>query len=180
MRKRITDADNTALLANTPTKDKSLLHSLQQAAGESGLSVNADKTEYMCFNQKGVISRLNDVSLKLVDKSTYLGSNVTSTKNEISMRLAKAGTTIDRLSIIRMSNLSDKIKHIFFQASVVLILLYGCTTWKKRIEKKLDEICKIMICDIFNKSSKQHPTNQQPYLPPISKTIQIRQTGFAG
>ena len=57
----ITDADYTddiALLANTPAQAKTLLHSLEQAAGGIGLHVNADKTEYMCFNQRGDISTL--------------------------------------------------------------------------------------------------------------------------
>ena len=69
----ITDTDHAndkALLANTPTQTQSLLHSLEQAAGGIGLHVNADKTEYMCFNQKGNISTLNGGSLKLVDKVT--------------------------------------------------------------------------------------------------------------
>ena len=36
------------------------------------------------------------------------------------------------------SKLADKMKHSFFQAAVVLILLYGCTTWTltKRMGKK--------------------------------------------
>ena len=59
--------------------------------------MNADKTEYMCFNQED-ISTLNDGSLKLVDK--FLGSSVSSTEIDISMRLAKAWTAIDKLSII--------------------------------------------------------------------------------
>ena len=49
----ITDADyadDIALLANTPTQAEFLLHSLERAAGGIGLHVNADKTEYMCFN----------------------------------------------------------------------------------------------------------------------------------
>ena len=33
--------------------------------------MNADKTEYICFNQKRDISTLNDDSLKLVDKFTF-------------------------------------------------------------------------------------------------------------
>ena len=37
-------ADDIALIANTPTQVKSLLHSLEQAAGGIGLHVNADKT----------------------------------------------------------------------------------------------------------------------------------------
>ena len=40
------------------------------------LKMFADKTEYMCFNQKGDISILNGSSLKLIDKFTYLGSSV--------------------------------------------------------------------------------------------------------
>ena len=47
----IDSADDTALLVNTPSQAKSLLHSLETTAGGIGLHVNADKTEYMCFNQ---------------------------------------------------------------------------------------------------------------------------------
>ena len=43
----------------------------------------------LCFNQRGDISILNGSSLKLVDKVTYLGSSVSSTKTDIEMRLAK-------------------------------------------------------------------------------------------
>ena len=68
----------------------------------------------------------------------------------------------------------------FFQAVVVLILLYGCTTWTltKRLEKKLDGNYTRMLQAILNKSWRQHPTKHQLYghLPPIMKTIQVRQT----
>ena len=43
-------AVDIALLANTPIQSESLLHSLEWVAGGIGLHVNADKTEYMCFN----------------------------------------------------------------------------------------------------------------------------------
>ena len=63
---------------------------------------------------------------------------------------------------------------------VVLILLYGCTTWTltKCIEEKLDGNSWRMLRVIWNKSWKQHPKKQQLYghLPPISKTVQIRWT----
>ena len=109
--------DDIALLANTLTQAKFLLHSLEQAAGGIGLYVNTDKTEYMCFNQRGDISMLNGVFLKLVDKFTYLRSSVSSTKNDINMQRAKAWTAIDRLSVIWKPDLSDKIKCIFFPSS---------------------------------------------------------------
>ena len=75
-------------------------------------------------------------------------------------------------------------KRSFFQAAVVLILLYGCTTWTltKRLEKKLDGNCTRMLRAILNKSWQQHPTKHQLYghLPPITKTIQVRRTRHAG
>ena len=128
----ITDAnytDDIALLANVPAQAETLLHNLKWAAAGIGLHVNAHKTEYMCLNQRDDISTLSRSSLKLVDKFTYLGSSVSSTKTDINTWLAKAWTTIDRLSVIWKSNLTDKIKRSFFHAAVVSILLYGCTTW---------------------------------------------------
>ena len=72
----------------------------------------------------------------------------------------------------------------FFQAAVVSILLYGCTTWRltKRLEKKLDGNYTRMLRAILNKSWWQHPTRNQLYghLPPIKRTIQVRRTRHAG
>ena len=50
------------------------------------------------------------------------------------------------------------------------------------MDKKLECNCTRMPEAILNKSGKQGPTKQQLYghLPPISKTIQIRQTRHAG
>ena len=156
-------ADDIVILANTPNHAKTLLHSLEQAAADIGLHVNAHKTEYMCYNQIGDISTLVGTSLKLVDKFTYLGSNVSSTEKDIDTRLTKALTAIDRLSIIWKSDLTDKMKRSFFQAAVVSILLYGYTTWTltKRLEKKLDGNYTRMLQVILNKSWWQHPTRHQ-------------------
>ena len=73
-------ADDIALLTNTPAQAESLLHSLERAAGSIGLHVTADKTEFMCFNERGDTSALNGKYLKLVDKFTYLRSRVSSLK----------------------------------------------------------------------------------------------------
>ena len=111
-----------------PNQAETLPHSLERAAAGIGFHVNAHKTEYMCFNQAGDISTLEGTSLKLIDKFTYLGSSVSSTEKDIDTRLTKAWTAIDKLSIIWKSNLTNKMKCSFFQAAVVSILLYGCTT----------------------------------------------------
>ena len=91
-------------------------------------------------------------------------------------------------SIIWKSDLTDKMKRSFFQAAVVSILLYGCTTWMltkrltKRLKKKVDGNYTRMLRAILNKSWRQHPTKHQLYghLPPITKTIKVRRTRHAG
>ena len=78
----------------------------------------------------------------------------------------------DRLRHYYHSDLTDKMKRSFFQAAVVSILLYGCTTWTltKRLEKKLDGNYTRMLRAILNKSRWQHPTMHQLYghLPSIT------------
>ena len=173
-----------ALLANTPAQAETLLHCLERVAACIGLHVSAHKTEYMCFNQTGDISTLNGSSLKLIDEFTYLGSSVSLTEKDINTRRVKVCTAIDRLSVIWKSDLTDKIKCSYIQAAVVSKLLYGCTTWTltKRLEKKLDVNYTRMLRAILNKSWRQHPTKQQLYghLPPITKTIKVRRTRYAG
>ena len=110
----------------------------------------------------------------------WTSCSVSSTEKDIDTRL----TAIDRLSIIWKSDLTDKMKRTFFQAAVLSILLYGCTTWTltKRLEKKLDGNYTRMLRAVLNKSWRQHPTRHQLYghLPPITKTIQVRRTRHAG
>ena len=89
----ITDADyadDIVLLANTPTQAETHLHCLERAAAGVGLHVNAHKTEYMSFNQRGDIFTLNGSSLKLADKFTYLGCSISSTETDINTWLLKA------------------------------------------------------------------------------------------
>ena len=94
-----TYADDITILANTPDQAETLLHSVEQAAASIGLHVNAHKTEYMCFNQTGDISTQDGTTLKLVDKFTYLESNVSSTEKDIDTRLMKAWTAIDHMEV---------------------------------------------------------------------------------
>ena len=48
------NADDLAILANILAQTKPQLHSLEQAARDIGLYVNAIKTELMCFNQGAI------------------------------------------------------------------------------------------------------------------------------
>ena len=145
---------------------------------------NNNSIVYMGYNQTGDISTLDGTSLKLVDKFTYVGISVSSTEKDIDTRITKALSAIDKLPIIRKSDLTDKMKRSFFQAAVVSILLYGCSTWTltKRLEKKLDGNYTRILQAILNKSWRLHPTRHQLYghRPPITKTVQIKRTRHAG
>ena len=83
-------ADDIALQANTSAQAKTQLNILERATSCIGLNVEADKTEYVCFNQRGDISSLNGSSLKLEDKFPYLGNSVPSTETDINTWQAKA------------------------------------------------------------------------------------------
>ena len=102
----------------------------------------------------------------------------------INTRLGEAWTANDRVSVIWKSDLTDKMKRSFFQAAIVSILRYGCTSWTliKRMEKKLDGNYTRMLRSIVNKFRRQHPAKQQLYghLLPITKTIKIRRSRYAG
>ena len=179
--KTITNAnytDDIVLQANVPAQAETQLLSLEWAAAGISLHVNAHKMEYMYFNQTGNISTLNSSTLKLVDKFSSQVSSVSSTETDFDTRLAKAWTAINRLSVIWKSDLTNKIKRSFFQAVVMLILLYGCTTWTltKHMQKKLNGNYTRMLLAKLNKSGRQHPTKQQLYshLPSFTKTIKIR------
>ena len=180
----ITDANyagDIVLLANVPAQAETLLHSLEWAAAGIGLLVNAHKTEYMCSNQTGDISTLNSSSLKLVAKFTYLGSSVSLAKTDINMWLAKAWTAINRLSYGSQTWL---IKWKFFQAVIMLILLYRCTTWTltKHMEKKLmatTQECSEQYWARPGGSTPQSSSCTATYHQSW-KIIQIRQTRHAG
>ena len=63
----ITDADyanDKVLSANTPAQAETLLHRLEGADAGIGFHVNADMTEYMCFNERGDIYTLKSCSFE--------------------------------------------------------------------------------------------------------------------
>ena len=114
----------------------------------------------MYFKQEQAISILSGKPLKLVDKFTFIGSNISSTESDVNIRLRKLFTAIDILSIIRKSDLFDKIKRHFFYAVSVSVLLYRRITWTlmKRMSQRLDENFEWMLRTDLSKFREQYPT----------------------
>ena len=76
-----------------------------------------------------------------------ISNNITSTESDVNTHQGKVWAAIDMLSIKWKSDLSDKIKHNFFQAVGVSVLLYGCISWtQKHGEKARWELHKNAIC----------------------------------
>ena len=119
-------SDDLTLYSNTPAQAESLLHSQEKAAGSIGHYVNSNKSDYIWNKQKGIISTINSKPQNLVDQFTYPSSNISSTESDVNMRLAKTGNVTDKILIIWMFDLFDKLKRDFLQAVGVSIQLYGC------------------------------------------------------
>ena len=81
------NADDLMLFENSPYQTESLQRSQEQAAEDISISVNANRTEDTGIKQKNTISTLNGKPLKLVDHFTYLGSNISSSGSNITIRL---------------------------------------------------------------------------------------------
>ena len=96
-------------MANTPTQAQSLLYCLERATGGIGLQVNADKTEFMCYNRRGDISTLDGWSLKLAwtwlifiaSKSTSLNFNEWKTLLLLLLTALHPRDDVDRLYVSR-------------------------------------------------------------------------------
>ena len=131
------------------------------------------------YHQTGDICTLGGSSLKLVHKFTYLGSSVSSTEKDNAKRLTKAWTAIDKLSVIEKSDVTDKMKRSFFQAAVVSILTYGCTTWMltKRMENKLEVNYTRILRSIPGGNTPQSTSCTATYIP-SRKLSQVDKPGM--
>ena len=177
-------ADDLALTSDIIEDAEKLLHSLESAAKQIGLHINAKKTEFMCYHQAGQIKSLNGHDIKHVDHFTYLGSNIQSTEKDIQIRKAKAWAALNKLQKIWKPDLSKQLKRHFFKAVVESVLLYGSTTWTltKQQEQRLDGCYTRMLRAALNIDWRKHPTKAQLYgsLPPVSAKLREQRLRFAG
>ena len=122
-------------------------------------TANWSRGKYCAIEEEKRDVKILDFKLAL-----RLDTSVSSTEKDIDTRLTKAWTAIDRLSIIWKSDLTDKMKRSFFQAAVVSILLYGCTTWTltKRLERRLDGNYTRMLRAVLNTPRDSNYTDTCP------------------
>ena len=186
---KITDADyadDLAVLADVLKDATCLPHSIEWTGKEIGFYLNADKTEFIWFNQdasEGMRS-LNGEKIKQVEDFKDLGSYIASTERDVNIRLRKAWDALNELDKIWKSNLPDNLKRNFFRAAVETVLLYGSVSWTltTHLEKKIDGAFTRMLRTALNRSWKDQPTNEElhGHIPPISKSLQQQRMRFPG
>ena len=97
----------------------------------SKLVVNTEKTEYMCVNvhEDADLMSLNGKRINKVSDFKYLGSKVSSTKNDLAHRRSLAWAAFKKLDKIWLAkHVSVKLKVNILRASVFSVLLYGSET----------------------------------------------------
>ena len=185
---KITDADyadDLAVLADILKDATTLLHNIEKTAKETGLYLNADKTEFICLNQEASegMKSLSGEKIKQVADFKYLGSYVASTERDVGIRIGKAWGALNQLDKIWKSNLPDNLKRNFFRAAVESVLTYGSISWTltSQLEKKIDGAYTRMLRAALNRFWKDHPTNRELYsnIPAISKSIRQQRMRFA-
>ena len=167
-------ADDIALLSNTLEQAQLFLLMTEQAVAQVGLQANVTKTEYMMYNQpEGDLMTLNSGKLKMVNDFQYLGSRIASTEKDITMRIGKAWSALQKLNVIWKSRLKRQLKINLFRATVETVLTYDATTWTltKSLTRRIDGVYTRMLRAALDVSWKTHTTNKELYgnIPPISK-----------
>ena len=184
---KITDidyADDLTITSDNLQNATKLLHSIEEAAQETGLYINPKKTKFITYNVEGQMSSLSGSKIKHVSSFVYLGSNIHSTNKDIEVRKAKAWSALSGLNKIWKSNLPPHLKREFFCVTVESVLLYGSSTWTltKQQTSNLDGTYTKMLRTVLNISWRQHPTKKELYghLQPVSNKIKERRLRFSG
>ena len=92
---QITDvdyADDLAIVTDNTNEAIILVHKIEHAAKEIGLSINTGKMKFISINQgiNEVIKILNGKNIKEISDFKYLGSYIHSTEKYINIRLPKS------------------------------------------------------------------------------------------
>lgn len=160
-------ADDAAIATHTEDELQYLMDQFSKACDDFGLTISVKKTQIL---HQGTETNpnitLNNDTLVNVDKFTYLGSTVTcnlSLDVEINQRIAKAATTLGRLSerVWDNNSLTRSTKMGVYRACVLSTLLYGSETWTTyaRQERRLNTFHQRSLRRILGISWRDKVTN---------------------
>ena len=143
-----------AILTSTQLDSESLLYRLEQTARDISLFEYANKLKFMYDEKDGAIYTIFVKPLKLVDQFTYLGSNISSTENEINILIGKAWRSWqscgNRITLMK--------KQISSKIYPVRLIMYRGRIWTF-VEKAGCEIYKNIMC-CFKKAYSERSSFQ--------------------
>jgi hypothetical protein len=189
--KHLTDldfADDIVLLTSTLRDAQALLTSLEIAAAQVGLNINAAKTQAMYFGDAQPSQRLSLTQTRAVEwvpDFRYLGSWVNSSEKDLAVRIGLAWEACNKLwRIWKQTGLTRDLKLHLFKATVESVLLYGSSCWSLTVAqmKRLDGAYTKLLRRVLNIPYAAHVTNKVLYgeLPRLSDVLRSRRLRFAG
>lgn len=130
-------ADDVGLIARSKKALSEGFKELEAAAGELGLEINEEKTEYMLMTRRDVLHQgkveLGRKSFKNSKQFKYLGSTLTnnnSVTQEIETRLAAGNKSYFALLRVMKSSIISRDTKIRVYLTVIRpVVLYGSETW---------------------------------------------------
>ena len=129
------------LMSDTLQDAQTLLHRVEEAALDVGLSINTNKTKAILIGQEDQnVYTLDGNNIETVEDFQRLGVWIVDSKKEVRTRKAKAWSVMLNLNSIWRSDMNRRLKVNFFKAAVESILLYGsecCWTLTKEEEHRL-------------------------------------------
>ena len=151
------------------------------------MPLNADKTEFMSFNQaqETVLKSANNENIKKVDNFIYLGASIDNKVNDVKVKKALAWKSCNKLNKNWQSSLSKPLKlHTFLALIEFDVFLYGSETWTltKSLEKSIDGTYTMLLRMAYDVSWSEHLTNSELYgnLLKISEKIRPRRPKLSG
>lgn len=140
----ITDCDfvdDICLMSSDLKSAQNLRNRVEDACSDIGLNVDEKKTEFMTFNSvcKDTLTTSCGTVLSQVPDFKYLGSYISSSAKDISVRISLAWTAFFKLEKIWKSKLERSKKYKVFAACVESVLFCGSETWAltKKLKNRL-------------------------------------------
>lgn len=150
-------ADDTVLLAETPTDLQDQLNYFYEYCTKWKLKVNVGKTKVMIFGMGRILPNINfsynNIEIEIVKEFNYLGVLLTKTGNfGLNKKYLADKALIAMYEILKFGrtyNLSVKLQLDLFDKMILPILLYGCEIWgfgdNQLLEKIHLKFCKVLL-----------------------------------
>jgi hypothetical protein len=134
--------DDQVVIAQDKEDAEYLCRKLKEEYQNWGLTLNMDKTKYLCVGDPTEDLQLDEgIKVQACEQYVYLGVKIDKSgrcKREISSRIAKGRRTVGALNSILWGHIiTVNVKKRIYNANIKSILQYGCEVWQLR---KRDEL----------------------------------------